>query len=46
MYTALNRVKIYDNLYCVEELKKSAIKVNNDALLEYECLKQNGFFPQ
>ena len=26
------------------EFKKSAIKVNKDALLEYECLKQNDLF--
>ena len=39
MYTALSRVKTYDNLYCIGEFKKSAIKVNKDALLEYEGLK-------
>ena len=41
MYTALSKVKTYDNLYCTAEFKKSAIKVNKDALLEYERLKQN-----
>ena len=41
MYTALGRVRTYDNLYCIGEFKKSAIKINKDALLEYECLKQN-----
>ena len=35
MYTVLNRAKTYDNLYCTGEFKKSAIKVNKDALLEY-----------
>ena len=44
MYTALLRVKTYDNLFCVGEFKKSAIKVNKDALLEYERLKQNDLF--
>ena len=44
MYTALSRVKTYDNLYCIGEFKKSAIKVNKDALLEYERLKQNDLF--
>ena len=29
---------------CVEEFKKSAIKVNKDALLEYERLKENDLF--
>ena len=44
LYTALSRVKTYDNFYCIEEFKKSAIKVNKDALLEYERLKQNDLF--
>ena len=44
MYTALSRVKTYDNLYCIGELKKSVIKVNKDAFLEYEHLKQNDLF--
>ena len=44
MCTGLSRVKTYDNLYCTGELKKSAIKVNKDALLEYERLKQNDLF--
>ena len=44
MYTALSRVKTYDNLYCIGEFKKSAIKVNKDAMLEYKCLKQNDLF--
>ena len=29
---------------CIGEFKKFAIKVNKDALLEYECLKQNDLF--
>ena len=41
IYTALGRVRTYDNLYCIGEFKKSAIKINKDALLEYECLRQN-----
>ena len=44
MHTALSRVKTYDNLYCIGELKKSVIKVNKDAFLEYEHLKQNDLF--
>ena len=44
LYTALSRIKTYDNLYCIGEVKKSEIKVNKDALLEYECLKQNDLF--
>ena len=44
MYTELSRVKFYDNLYCIEEFKKSVIKVNKDALLEQEHLKQNDLF--
>ena len=44
MYTALSRAKTYDNLYCIDELEKSAIKVNKNALLEYERLKQNDLF--
>ena len=39
IYTALGRVKTYDNHYCIGEFKKSAINVNKDALLEYERLK-------
>ena len=44
MYTALSRVKTYDNSYCLFEFKKSAIKVNKDVLVEYERLKQNDLF--
>ena len=44
MYTALSRVKTYDKLYCIGEIRKSAIKENKDALLEYERLKQNDLF--
>ena len=44
MYTASSIVKTYDNLYCTGEFKKYAIKVNKDALLEYERLKQNDLF--
>lgn len=29
-----------------EKCKKSRIKVKKDALLEYECLKQNDYFPE
>ena len=39
IYTALLRVKAFDNLYCIEKFKRSAINVNKDALLEYERLK-------
>ena len=44
MYTALSWVKTYDNLYCIEKLKKSAIMVNNDELIEYKSLEQNDLF--
>ena len=44
MHTALSRVKPYDNLYCIGEFKLSAIKLNKDALLEYEHLKRNYLF--
>ena len=44
MHTALSRVKTYDNLYCIGEFKLSAIKLNKDALLEYEHLKRNYLF--
>ena len=40
IYTGLKRIKTYDNLYRTGKFKKSAIKVNKDALFEYECLKQ------
>ena len=40
----LSRVKTYDNLYCIEEFTKSAIKVNKEALSEYERLEQNDLF--
>ena len=35
---------MYNALYCIGEFKKSAIKVNKGALLEYERLKQNDLF--
>ena len=44
MYTALISVKAYDNVYCIGEFKKSAIKVIIDTLFEYEHLKQNDLF--
>ena len=44
MYTALSREKTYDNLYCTGKFKKPAIRVNKDALLEFEHLKQNDLF--
>ena len=45
MSTVLSRVKTYDNLFCIEEFKKSAIKLlNKNALLECERLKQNNLF--
>ena len=40
IYTTLTRLRTYDNLYCIREFQKSAIKVNKDTLLEYERLKQ------
>ena len=44
IYTALSSVKTYANLYCIEECKKSAIKVNKETFSEYERLKQNDIF--
>ena len=44
IYAALSRVKSYGNLYCAREFKNSAIKINKDALIEYERLKQNDLF--
>ena len=44
IYTALSRVKTYDNIYCTGKFKKSAIKVNKDALLEYKRLKESDLF--
>ena len=44
IYTVFSRPKPYDNLYCIGEFEKSATKVNKDALLEYESLKQNECF--
>ena len=44
IYTALSRVKTYDNLYCTRKFKKSAIVINKDELFEYERLKQNDLF--
>ena len=41
---ALSRVKTCNNIYCIGEFKKSAIKVNKKALSEYERLKQNDLF--
>ena len=36
--------KSHDNLCCTGEFKKRVIKVNKDALIEYERLKQKDFF--
>ena len=44
IYTPLGRVKTYDNLFRTREFKKSAIKVNKEALSEYDRLKRNDFF--
>ena len=44
MHTALSSLKNYDNLFFIGKIKKSVIKVNKDALLEYGCLKQNDLF--
>ena len=40
----LSRVKTYENLYCIGEFNKSAIKVNRHALLAYERFKQSDLF--
>ena len=44
IYTELSRIKTYVSLYCIRESKKSAIKVNKNALFEYARLKQNELF--
>ena len=44
MYTAVSRVKTYDNLYCMGKFKNSPIKVNKDVLLEYKRLMLNDLF--
>ena len=44
IYESSSRVKTYGNLYCIGKLKKSAIKVNKDTLLEYERLKEADLF--
>ena len=36
--------KLNDNLYCTGKFKKSVIRANKEALLKYECLKQNDLF--
>ena len=46
IYTAFSRVKTYNDLYWIKEFKKSDVKVNKDALPEYERMKQNYFLPQ
>ena len=44
IYIVLSRVKTYDNLYCIGEFKKSAIKINKETLSNYKRLKQNDLF--
>ena len=44
IYTALSRVKTYDNHYYIKKFTKSAIKVNKDAHFQYEHLKQIDLF--
>ena len=44
IYIALIMVKTYDDLYCTDGFKKSMIKVNKDALLKHERLKQKDLF--
>ena len=44
IYTVLSRAKTYDNLYYIGIFKISTVKVNKDALLEYEHLKENDIF--
>ena len=43
IYTAFSTVKA-DNLYCIGVFKEYEMKVNKDALLEYERLKENKLF--
>ena len=40
MYTALSRVKTHGNFNCIGEFKTSVIKVNKDALPEYDPMKK------
>ena len=44
IYTAFSRVKAYNDLYSIKEFKNSDVKVNKDALPEYERMKQNDLF--
>ena len=44
IYTVLSRETTDANLYCIGKFKKSVIKVNKVALLEYERLKQSNLF--
>ena len=44
MCTALSRIKTVDKLYCIGEFKRSAIKVNTDALNECKCIQGNSLF--
>ena len=44
IYVALSRVRSFERLFCIGQFKKSAIKVNKDALEEYERLKSNSIF--
>ena len=44
MYTAVSRVRNYDNFYCIGKFKNSVIKIYKDVLLEYERLKLNNLF--
>ena len=41
MHTALCRVKIYDNLYCIWEIKKYMIKVNKTELFVFHNKKNS-----
>ena len=46
MRTTISRGKIFDDLYCIEQFKKSTIKVNKHASFRYERLRQNDYFKQ
>ena len=46
IYTALSRIKTFDNLYCTGQFKRTSIKVSQEALVEYERLKNHSLFAE
>ena len=46
IYTALSRIKTFNTLYCTGEFKRTSIKVSQEALAEYERLKNHSLFSE